>query len=71
MVGDLLQLPLAGGRPMYASYKNNWQNFDLLWRHFEVFELTEVIPQRGDGTLIDLLNNVRIARPQSSDLTLL
>ena len=27
--------------------------------------------QRGDDTLIDLLNNVRIARPQPSDLTLL
>ena len=71
VVGDLLQLPPVGGRQVYASYKNNWQNFDLLWRHFKVFELTEVMPQRGDGTLIDLLNNVRIARPQSSDLTLL
>ena len=27
--------------------------------------------QRGDDTLIDLLNNVRIARPQPSDLKLL
>ena len=26
--------------------------------------------QRGDNTLIDVLNNVRIARPQPSDLTL-
>ena len=43
VVGDLLQLSLAGGRPMYASYKNNWQNFDLLWRHFKVFELTQVM----------------------------
>ena len=71
VVGDLLKLPPVGGRPVYASYKNNWQNFDLLWRHFKVFELTEVMPQRGDGTLIDCLNNVRIARPQSSYLTLL
>ena len=68
MVGDLLQLPPVGRRPVYASYKNNWQNFDLLWRHFKVFELTEVMCQRGDDTLIDLLNNVRIARPQPSDL---
>ena len=30
VIGDLLQLPPAGGRPVYASYKNNWQNFDLL-----------------------------------------
>ena len=71
MVGDLLLLPPVGRRPVYASYKNNWKNFDFLWRHFKVFELTEVICQRGDDTLIDRLNNVRIARPQTSDLTLL
>ena len=71
VVGDLLQLPSVGGRPVYASYKNNWQNFDLLCRHFKIFELAEVIRQRGDDTLIDLLNNVQIARPQPSDFTLL
>ena len=70
-VGDLLQLPPVWGPPVNGSYKNNWQNFDLLWRHFKVFELTEVMRQRGDDTLIDLLNNVQIARPQTSDLTLL
>ena len=71
VIGDFLQLPPAGGRPVYASYKNNWQNFDLLWRHFKVFELTEVMGQRRDDTLVNLLINVRIARPQPSDLTLL
>ena len=43
VVEKLLKLPLLGGRPVYASYKNNWQNFDLLWRHFNVFELTELM----------------------------
>ena len=71
VAGDLLQLPPVGGRAVYASYKNNWQIFDLLWRHFKVFELNEIMYQRGDDTLIDLLNNVRIARPQPSYLTLL
>ena len=71
VVEKLLQLPPAWGRPVYASYKNNWQNFDLLWRHFNVFELTELMRQRGDGILINLLNNVRIARPKPSDLKLL
>ena len=23
-VGDLLQLPLVGGRPVYGNYKNYW-----------------------------------------------
>ena len=63
VVGDLLQLPPFGWRPVHASYKNNWRNSDLLWRHFKVFELIEVMRQRGDDTLIDFLNNVRIARP--------
>ena len=71
MVGDLLQLPPVGERPVYASYKNNRKNFYLIWRHFKAFELTGVMRQRGDDTLIDLLNNVQIARPQPSDLTLL
>ena len=56
---------------MYASNKNNWQNFDSLWRHLKVSELTEVMRLRRDDTLIDLLNNVGIARPQPSGLTLL
>ena len=67
----LLKLPPVGERPAYACYKNNWQKFDLLWRHFKVFKLTEVMRQRGDDTLIDLLINVRVARPQPRDLTLL
>ena len=58
MVEDLLQLAPAGGRPVYSTYKNNWKNCDLLWRHLKVFELTEIMRQRGDETLIDLLNNV-------------
>ena len=28
---------------------------------FKLAELTEVMPQKGDGTSIDLLNNVRTA----------
>ena len=71
VVGDLLQLPPVVGFPVYASYENNSQNFDLLWRHFKVFELAEVMCQRGDDSLIHLLNNVRIARPRTKDLTLL
>ena len=71
VVGDLLQLPPVGGFPVYASYKNNSQNFDLLWRHFKVFGLAEVMSQRGDDSLIHLLNNVRIARPRTKNLTLL
>ena len=40
--GDLFQLPPAGGKPVYANYKNNWQNINPLWNVFKIFELTEV-----------------------------
>ena len=53
---------------MHASYKNSGQiasHFcDLLWRHFKVFELTEVMRQRVNYALIDFLNNVQIPGPQ-------
>ena len=29
-VGDFFQLPPVGARPVYADYKNNWQNFESL-----------------------------------------
>ena len=30
-VGDFFQLPPVGGKPVYAPYKNNLQNFESLW----------------------------------------
>ena len=70
-VGDFFQLPPVGGRPVYADYKNDWQNFESLWKLFKIYELTEVMRQRGDSQLIDLLNNVRTADVQPSDIKLL
>ena len=70
-VGDFFQLPPVGGKPVYAEYKNNWQNFEALWKIFKIFELTEVMRQRGDSQLIDLLNNVRTADIQPNDIDIL
>ena len=42
-VGDFLQLPPVGGKPVYANYKDNWQNFNSLWKLFKIFELTEIM----------------------------
>ena len=70
-VGDFFPLPPVGGKPVYAPYKNNLQNFESLWQHFKMFELTEIMRQRGDSQLIDLLNNVRIADINSTDIELL
>ena len=39
-VGDFFQLPPVGGKPVYAAYKNTWQNFESSRKHFKIFELT-------------------------------
>ena len=71
IVGDFFQLPPIGGKPVYALYRNNWQNFDSLWRHFKMFELTEIMTKPGASRLIDLLNNVQITNINSTDIKLL
>ena len=70
-VGGFFQLPPVEGKPVYAPYKNNLQNFESLWQHFKMFQLTEITRQRGDSQLIDLLNNVPIADLNSTDIELL
>ena len=42
-----------------------------LWNLFEIVELTEVMRQSGDGNFIDLLNHVRIAELNDSNVSLL
>ena len=70
-VDDFFQLPPVGGKPVYANYKDNWQNFNSLWKPFKIFELTEVTQQRGDSQLIDLLNNVRTGDIQPDSINML
>ena len=57
-VGDFFQLPPVGGKPVYATYKNTWENVESSRKHFKIFELTEVMRQREDSQLINLLNQV-------------
>ena len=42
-----------------------------LWNLFEISELPEVMRKNGDGNFIDLLNHVRIAELNHSDVFLL
>ena len=58
-VGDFYQLPPVQQRSVYAEYRDAWQNMVHLWRLFKLAELHEVMRQRGDSDLIDLLNKVR------------
>ena len=41
-VGDFFQLLSVRGSPVYAEYKNTWQNLNSLWKLFKMFELTEL-----------------------------
>lgn len=37
---DFFQLPPERAGPVYAEYKNVWQNLDSSWDLFEIAELT-------------------------------
>ena len=58
--GDLLQLPPVQQRAVYAEYPDVWQNLFHLWKLFKIAELVEVMRQKEDSQLIDLLNKVRM-----------
>ena len=60
LVGDLYQLPPVMQKPIFAEFNDQLYNIYPLWRNFQMCELTEVMRQRGDTVLIDLLNNVRL-----------
>ena len=54
-VGDFYQLPPVQQRTVYADYKDAWQNLVHLWKLFKIAELHEIMRQRGDSDLINLL----------------
>ena len=61
LCGDFYQLPPVRGIPLFSSSDAIKSLLSLnLWRKFEMVELTEVMRQRGDERLIELLNKVRI-----------
>ena len=70
-VGDFYQLPPVQQRTVYADYKDTWQNMIHIWKLFKIVELDEVMRQRGDSELIDLLNKVRTATLDENDESLL
>jgi len=71
VVGDFFQLPPVLAKSVYENYYDEMYNIYHLWRLFKMYELTEVMRQRGDVTLIDLLNNVRIGKLEEGDIEIL
>ena len=71
VVGDFYQLPPVLQRPVYAQFYNELYNIYHLWRNFKMCELVEIMRQRGDNTLIDLLNNITVGTLTTEDEQLL
>ena len=68
--GGFYQLPPIEKRIIYAEYKDTWLNFPT-YGDFEIAELVEVMRQRGDATLINLLNKVRTSNIDKEDEAIL
>ncbi len=60
-VGDLYQLPPVGQTPVFSTvsdcFAQLYESGSLWVDKFQMIELTEVMRQRGDSTLLELLNN--------------
>ena len=65
--GDFYQLPPIQQRPVYSDFSDPMLNLSHNWKNFKLAELTEVMRQRGDQKLIDLLNNIRIGKVTDED----
>ena len=57
--GGFYQLPQIQQSLVYVEFDNDMLNIFNCWRLFKIPELTKVMRQRGDQTLITLLNNIR------------
>ena len=71
VVGDFYQFPPVLQRPVFADYFDEIFNIYHLWKIFKMCELTEVMRQKGDSRLIDLLNNIRVGKLTENDKELL
>ena len=65
--GDFYQLSPIQQKPIYADFNDAMLNISHPWRYFKIAELTEVMRQRGNQTLINLLNNIRIGVVTEND----
>ena len=70
IVRDFLQLAPVRAKTVSADYNDRCENLVSIWDLFEIEKLTELMRHRGDGNFIDLLNHVRIAKLNDSDVFL-
>ena len=72
-VEDLLQLNRVGDSPIYKALKSTYAALaGSLWQQlFELFELTEVMRQRGNPQLAELLSRVRTGNVTEENIAFL
>ena len=56
LVGNLFQLPPVRASFVFSQYDSVFGSIFKLWGLFKIRELTEVMKQQGDLSLIDILN---------------
>ena len=62
--------PVKGCRVFQENDSNPMLTIDMLWRYFEMCELTEVVRQK-DPVFVNLLNNCRIGDITDNDINIL
>ena len=69
--GDFLQLPPAGGYPVYKLSQNaDYANLaGCLWKRlFYIYEFTEIVRQSGDPEFASMLSRIREAKHTENDM---
>ncbi|KAK3098765.1 hypothetical protein FSP39_022868 [Pinctada imbricata] len=71
-VGDLLQLNPVGEKAVYKQVNTGYAALSMsVWEFFYLFELDEIVRQKGDPEFANLLSRVRIGKQTESDITTL
>jgi hypothetical protein len=71
VVGHLRQLRPIGGRRVFEDYVTRLFSGNHLWPKFKLFELTEIMRQRGDAEFCQALNNMSEGTMSNDDVSLI
>ncbi|XP_044741929.1 ATP-dependent DNA helicase PIF1-like [Chrysoperla carnea] len=74
VVGDFMQLPPVRDRYVF-QLPNNHEYKDLfdrnpLWDEFSIYELTQIMRQKGEAEFINALNNLAVGKMTEEDIKL-
>ena len=68
-VGDLMQLNPVGERPVYKSQTKGYAALaSSVWDMFTIYELKEIVRQKGDPRFAEILSRVRLGEQTTEDI---